>query len=101
MAEVSAEGSTADDREMEGPEAEVAEEVRERPCMPENSDSVSVSEAEVVDPPSESSRSEAVPPGRCVLAICHRDAEHGKRTYPHESLIVVRFPLIEFFFIIW
>ena len=85
IVDVSAVGSAVGS-EREGPEAEVREEVRE---SAENSDSVSVSDAEVVEPASESSRSEAVSPGRCVLAICRRDAEHEKRTYPHESLVVV------------
>ena len=62
MAEVCAEGSAGDERERDGPEAEVAEEMRERECPEEKSDSVSVSEAEVVEPTSESSRSETLSP---------------------------------------
>lgn len=99
MAEVCAEGSAGDERERDGPEAEVAEEMRERECPEEKSDSVSVSEAEVVEPASESSRSEALSPAY-FTSIYVKQYICAQQTYPHKPLVVIRLPLVKLLLVI-
>ena len=67
---------------------------------PEKSDSVSASEAEVVEPASESSRSEALAPVY-FTSVYVKQYICAQRTYPHKPLVVIRLPLVKLLLVIW